>query len=98
MRASARGVTLPGPARCATRCPGALHRGSALRAAGAGGTAGLHPGLSLLIKSLLQHEADSPSLDGEPRLSMLATIREFGLELLDASEEAEAVGHAHAAS
>ncbi len=52
---------------------------------------------SLLAKSLLQHDADSPSLDGEPRFSMLATIREFGLERLDAAGEAVAAGRAHAA-
>jgi tetratricopeptide (TPR) repeat protein len=48
---------------------------------------------SLIDKSLLyQHE----QLNGEPRLFMLETIREYGLEALAASEEREALRHAHA--
>src|SRR5258706_2329436 len=48
---------------------------------------------SLLDKSLLQqseHEA------GEPRLSMLETLREYGLDCLHQSTEAEAIQGAHA--
>jgi len=48
---------------------------------------------SLVNKSLLlQHETNS-----EPRLSMLATIREFGLDELTRTQELEAARRAHAA-
>src|SRR5262249_35771860 len=43
---------------------------------------------SLIDKSLLQQAGQE---DGEPRLLLLETIREYGLECLSASEEAEAV-------
>jgi len=47
---------------------------------------------SLVNKSLLrQSEAD-----GEPRLTMLETIREFGLDELTRTQELEAARHAHA--
>ncbi len=47
---------------------------------------------SLVNKSLLrQHETE-----GEPRLDMLETIREFGLELLSRAQELEVVQRAHA--
>ena len=48
---------------------------------------------SLIDKSLLRQE---PGLDGEPRFSMLETIREFGLEQLTEHNEEAHVRHAHA--
>ena len=52
---------------------------------------------SLVDKSLLQ-QADEPEADGsEPRYLMLETVREFGLEQLEASGEAEAIRERHAA-
>ncbi len=47
----------------------------------------------LVDKSLLRQEA---AIDGEPRLLMLETIREYALERLAASGEAEAVRRQHA--
>jgi predicted ATPase/transcriptional regulator with XRE-family HTH domain/DNA-binding CsgD family transcriptional regulator len=47
---------------------------------------------SLLDKSLLQ----SVEREGERRLQLLETIREYGLERLEESEEAEAIRQAHA--
>lgn len=49
---------------------------------------------SLLDKSLVQGEETA---DGEPRFVMLETIREFGLERLEANGEETAVRDAHAA-
>ncbi|HSS79819.1 MAG TPA: adenylate/guanylate cyclase domain-containing protein [Gaiellaceae bacterium] len=49
---------------------------------------------SLVQKSLLRQRQDS---DGEPRFWMLETIREFGLELLEAAGELEAACERHAA-
>ncbi len=46
----------------------------------------------LLDKSLLRQEAE---IDGEPRLLMLETIREYALERLEASGEAEALWRRH---
>src|SRR5215207_6751146 len=48
---------------------------------------------SLVDKSLLRQEADP---GGEPRYLMLETVREFGLERLEASGEEHAVRTAHA--
>jgi predicted ATPase/DNA-binding CsgD family transcriptional regulator len=48
---------------------------------------------SLLDKGLLQR---SEREAGEPRLHMLETLREYGLECLRESAEAQAVQHAHA--
>lgn len=49
---------------------------------------------SLRDKSLLQQQ--SAQRDGEPRLTMLETIREYGLECLTSSGEMEHVRQAHA--
>jgi predicted ATPase len=49
---------------------------------------------SLLDKSLLQKE---PGSNGEPRFGMLAVLREFGLEQLEAAGERAATRAAHAA-
>ncbi len=49
---------------------------------------------SLVDQSLIQR---LPTADSEPRLSMLETIREFGLEQLSAHDETEAVRRTHAA-
>ncbi|MGH2791336.1 MAG: NB-ARC domain-containing protein, partial [Actinomycetota bacterium] len=48
---------------------------------------------SLAGKSLLRQV---PSLQDEPRFGMLQTIREYALDVLDASEEGEATRSAHA--
>jgi predicted ATPase/DNA-binding CsgD family transcriptional regulator len=48
---------------------------------------------SLVDKSLL---SQSPGPDGQPRFEMLETVREFGLERLEASREAEAIRRRHA--
>jgi predicted ATPase/class 3 adenylate cyclase len=48
---------------------------------------------SLVEKSLLRQRADS---DGEPRFWMLETIREFALERLESSSEAESLRQSHA--
>jgi predicted ATPase/DNA-binding CsgD family transcriptional regulator len=48
---------------------------------------------SLIDKSLLQHTGQG---EDEPRLAMLETIREYGLERLTLSGEAEATRQAHA--
>ena len=48
---------------------------------------------SLVDKNLLQHIEQA---DGESRLVMLETIREYGLEALTLSEEMEAIREAHA--
>jgi predicted ATPase/DNA-binding SARP family transcriptional activator len=48
---------------------------------------------SLVDKSLVRRE-EQP--DGEPRLGLLETLREFGLEQLEASSEAEAIRERHA--
>ena len=49
---------------------------------------------SLVDKSLLRQEE---GVDGEPRFRMLETVREFGLERLEASDEGEALRERHAA-
>ena len=48
---------------------------------------------SLIDKNLLARQAEQA--DGEPLLTMLATIREYGLAQLDGSGEIEAVRRAH---
>lgn len=53
----------------------------------------LETGASLVDKSLLQQE----DTGGEPRFKMLETIREFGLEQLDAAWERNSVRARHAA-
>ncbi len=49
---------------------------------------------SLVDKSLVRQESEP---DGEPRFSMLSTIREFATERLEAQGEAEEMGERHAA-
>ena len=49
---------------------------------------------SLVDKNLLRQR---PQADGEPRMSMIETIREFAAEQLAASGEADGVSRAHAA-
>ena len=49
---------------------------------------------SLIDKSLLQQQEQE---DGQPRFLMLETIREYGLEVLEASGEVEATQQAHGA-
>jgi predicted ATPase/DNA-binding CsgD family transcriptional regulator len=51
-------------------------------------------GLTLLLENHLVHLVEQA--DGEPRLLLLETIREYGLELLEHSGEQEAVQQAHA--
>ena len=52
---------------------------------------------SLIDKSLLQHSEQSGEEGKEPRLWLLETIREYGLEYLMTSGEAEITRHAHTA-
>jgi predicted ATPase len=52
-------------------------------------------GLSALVATNLLHMEEQQ--DGEPRFSMLETIREYGLEQLEASGEADALRQRHAA-
>ena len=51
-------------------------------------------GLDALVDQSLLRPVEGP--DGEPRFAMLETIREYGLERLAASGEAEATRRAHA--
>src|SRR6266568_628999 len=62
-------------------------------ALGSGVTSVLEGVISLFDKSLLQH---MEQLHGEPRLMMLETLREYGLEALAANEEMEITQQAHA--
>lgn len=51
-----------------------------------------------LITSLIDHSLlQSATSGGEPRYSMLETVREFARDRLDASEEGDAIHRAHAA-
>ncbi len=54
---------------------------------------------SLVAKSLLRQEVEDPDggWSAEPRFRMLETLREFGLEQLEAKGEADPVRDAHAA-
>ncbi len=58
------------------------------------GGEGLLTGLATLIDSNLLRQEEQP--DGEPRFTMLETIRAYALELLEASGEAEDVRRRHA--
>ena len=49
---------------------------------------------ALVDQSLVRRQADA---GGEPRYAMLETVREYGLEMLEASGEAEDIGRRHAA-
>jgi predicted ATPase len=62
-------------------------------ALGSGVASVLEGVVSLFDKSLLQQMEQR---HGEPRLMMLETIREYGLEALAANEEMEATRQAHA--
>jgi predicted ATPase len=54
-------------------------------------------GLQRLVdQSLIQQRPGDKDIDGEPRFGMLHVIREFALEHLEASGEAEALRRAHA--
>lgn len=57
----------------------------------------LAPLAALVDKSLLHAWEDTPSGDAEPRMTMLETIREYGLERLEESGEADVVRGRHAA-
>jgi predicted ATPase/DNA-binding NarL/FixJ family response regulator len=52
-------------------------------------------GITSLVDDSLLRQTQGPG--GEPRYGMLETVREYGLERLEASGEAEAVGSCHAA-
>ena len=52
-------------------------------------------GVSTLLENHLVHQVEQP--DGEPRLLLLETIREYGLECLAETGELEAARSAHAA-
>ena len=58
------------------------------------GGAGLLSGLATLIDSNLLRQEEQP--DGEPRFTMLESIRAYSLELLEASGDAEDVRRRHA--
>ena len=58
------------------------------------GAEGLLSGLATLIDSNLLRQEEQP--DGEPRFTMLESIRAYALELLEASGEAEDVRRRHA--
>jgi predicted ATPase/DNA-binding CsgD family transcriptional regulator len=65
--------------------------------ANARGDLGIDPfdGITSLVEKSLLHRGEGP--DGEPRFSMLETVREYGLELLAASGEEAEVRDRHAA-
>ena len=52
-------------------------------------------GITSLAAQSIVRQVDGP--DGEPRLTMLATVREYGLELLEASGEAGVIRSRHVA-
>jgi predicted ATPase len=58
------------------------------------GGAGILTGLATLIDSNLLRQEEQP--DGEPRFTMLESIRAYAVELLEASGEAEEVRRRHA--
>jgi predicted ATPase/class 3 adenylate cyclase len=77
-------------------CRGGLSLDAATAVVTAAGDVGidLFDGLDSLVgKSLLRQ---MPSLENEPRFGMLQTIREYALEILDATDESEPTRHAHA--
>jgi predicted ATPase/DNA-binding CsgD family transcriptional regulator len=66
-----------------------------IRSAGLEAAPHVLEGVSALVEHHLLRQVEQP--DGEPRLLMLQTIREFGLECLEHSGELEAARTAHAA-
>ncbi|HZK51472.1 MAG TPA: tetratricopeptide repeat protein [Actinomycetota bacterium] len=77
-------------------CRGGLSLDAATAVATAAGEIGLDlfDGLDSLVgKSLLRQV---PSLEDEPRFGMLQTIREYALDVLDATDESDATRQAHA--
>ncbi len=59
------------------------------------GTNAVLDGVSMLLENHLAQQQEQA--DGEPRLFLLETIREYGQECLDSTEELEAARSAHAA-
>jgi predicted ATPase/class 3 adenylate cyclase/sugar phosphate isomerase/epimerase len=64
------------------------------REGGPGGIGDILDGIASLVDKSLLRQEEGP--DGEPRFSMLETIREFALDELERSGEAEAMRYAHA--
>jgi tetratricopeptide (TPR) repeat protein len=61
---------------------------------GGAGDIDMLDGIASVVDESLVREVDGP--DGEPRFTMLETIREYALEQLDASDEAEQMRRRHA--
>jgi non-specific serine/threonine protein kinase len=74
--------------------PGGFDLGSAVAVAG-DHVVTILDGLGALVDQSLLRQAEGP--DRTPRFEMLETVREYGLEQLEASGEAEAIRRQHAA-